>query len=190
MIGLIAFWKSIQAVGTIIYGIGMFSPLFENNEQIETSFIITFGLAIILNFILPLAVAIIFLFKTEKVLSLIKTKKESQIDLPIDKPTFYYIIVITFGFMIITHGTGNFLHVNYKTNTITEHTKISSATSNQTPNIINEKKVSVTNSKSKNVNYFALIEILFGIILISKASDISRQIEKRLDSKMNKLTRK
>jgi phosphate/sulfate permease len=183
IIGLIAFWKAIQTFGAVISGIGIFSSLFANNDQMNSSFMIAIGLALILNFLLPLLVAILFLFRTEKVLSIIKNKEQDNVDLNLNKLVLFHMIIIVFGFLTIIHGAGNFIEFNYKTDTKTEYTTNNVSHDNQSPNITSQEKVAVTNSKSKNINYFALVEIIFGIILLIKATQIAKQLERNFDSK-------
>ncbi len=183
IIGLVAFWKSIQAFGSMLSGIGVLISMFLNNHHVNNSFMIIIGTAMVLNFILPLAVAIIFIFRTERVLSIIKIKEQDQIYLNLDKHLLYHIVMIVFGFMIIMHGSGNFLEFNLKTDTKTEYITKNISNKNQSPNISKEEKVFVTHSKSKNINYFALIEIVFGVVLLTKAADISKKIENNFTSK-------
>lgn len=148
---------------------------------------IAIGLAMVMNFLLPLMVAIIFLFRTEKVLSIIKIKEQDQINLNIDKQVLYHMIIIVFGFVVLLHGTGNFIEVNYKTDTKMEYNTNNVSYGNQTP-VAKQEMIYVTNSKSKNVNYFALIEIFLGIILLTKATAISKKIENNFDSNTGRTT--
>lgn len=188
IIGLIAFWKAIQTFGAVISGIGIFSSLFANNDHMNSSFMIAIGLAMILNFLLPLIVSILFLFRTEKVLSIIKINEHDNVDLNLNKLVLYHMIIIVFGFMLIIHGAGNFLEFNYNTDTKTEYTTNNISTNNQLPNTTRQEKVFVTNSKSKNINYFALIEIILGIILLTKATEFAKKTERTFDSKAGILT--
>lgn len=187
IIGLIAFWKAIQTFGAMISGIGIFSSTFANNDQMNASFMIAIGLAMILNFVLPLIVAIVFLFRTEKVITLLKIKEDNNINLNQNKLVLYHMIIIVFGFMITIHGAGNFIEFNYKTDTKTENTTNHVSSDNQQPNSTKQEKVFVTNSKSKNINYFALIEIILGIVLLTKATEIAMKVERNFDSKTDKL---
>jgi len=185
IIGLIAFWKAIQSFGAMISGIGVFSSIFSNNNHMDSFFMITIGLAMILNFLLPLIIAILFLFKTEKVLSIIKIKEQKNIVLNLNKLVLYHMIIIVFGFMTIMHGAGNFIMFNYKTDSKTEYTTNNVSPNNQSK----QEKVFVTNSKSKNINYFALIEIILGIILLSKATEIAKKTERTFESKTGIITK-
>lgn len=188
IIGLIAFWKAIQTFGTVISGIGIFSSLFANNNHMNSSFMIAIGLTMILNFILPLIVAMLFLFRTEKVLSIMKIKEHDNVHLNLNKLVLYHMIMIVFGCTIIMHGAGNFLEINYKTDTKTEYTTNNVSTNDQSPKTTKQEKVFVTNSKSKNINYFALIEIIVGIILLAKATDIAKKTARTFDLKTDRLT--
>ena len=47
IIGLLALWKAIQALGLVTSGIEMFSSLFANNDYVDFSFMIPIGLALI-----------------------------------------------------------------------------------------------------------------------------------------------
>ncbi|MBU2950907.1 hypothetical protein KO493_09370 [Tamlana agarivorans] len=185
IIGLIAFWKAIQTFGVMISGIGVFSSIFSHNNHMNSSFMITIGLAMVLNFLLPLIVAILLLFKTEKILSIIKIKEQENVVLNINKLVLYHMIIIVFGFMTIMHGAGNFIMFNYNTDTKTEYTTNNVSTNNQSK----QEKVIVTNSKSKNINYFALIEIILGIILLSKARGIAKKTERSFESKTGIITK-
>ncbi len=187
IIGLIAFWTAIQTFSGVISGIGIFSSLFANNDHMNTSFMIAIGLAMILNFVLPLIVAILFLFRPEKILSIIKIKEHGEIDLKLDKLVLYHMIVIVFGFLLIIHGAGNFIEVNYKTDTKTEYTVNNVLTYNQSPNTARQNKIFETNSTSKNINYFSLIEIMMGIILLTQATEIAKKIERKFDSQTGRL---
>ena len=186
IIGLIAFWKAIQTFGAVISGIGIFSSVFANSGQMNFSFMIAIGLAMILNFILPLIVAILFLFRTEKVLSLIKIQENDNVDLSLNKSVIYHLLVLVFGCFIIIHGSGNFIEFNYKTDTKTEYTINNASFDNQRPDQRRQENTIVTNSKTKNINYFALIELILGIVLLVKASEIARKLEKNFDSKIDK----
>lgn len=190
IIGLIAIWKSVEAFGVIIIGIGVISSLFSNNEHESNYYLLTIGLSLVLNFILPLIVAIIFIYKTDKVLSMIKLDEQSNIDLNINKQVLYHVIIIIFGFTFIIYGAGNFINYSHKTDTKTEYISNDTTASNQTPNITNEKITSVTVSKVNQVNYFALIEIIIGIILLFRAIEISKLISSKLDYKTDELTDK
>jgi hypothetical protein len=180
IIGLIAFWKAIQTFGTMTSGIGLFSSIFSNKDHFNSSFMITIGLTMILNFLLPLIIAILFLFKTEKVLSVIKIKEQENLVLNIKKLVLYHMIIIVFGFMTIIHGTGNFIMFSYKKNTETEYI---------TKNQLEQEKVIVTNSTKKDVNYFALIEIILGIFILSNATAIAKKTEKSLKSDTGIITK-
>jgi hypothetical protein len=186
IIGLIAFWKSIQTFGAMITGIGVFSMFSANNININFSYMFAIGLAMILNFVLPFLVAIIFIFKTKKVLSIIKIEEDSIIDLDINKKVFYHVLIIVFGIIFIIHGSGNFIDFDYKTETKTQYIANNTSITNQTSyDTTNQKIVSVTDSRNNNVNYFALIEIIIGLVFLIKAIDISRMISSKLDSETN-----
>jgi hypothetical protein len=183
IIGIIAFWKAIQAFAIVFSGIGIFSFLFSNNQQPNSFFMITVALTMILSFLLPLIVGILFLFRTEKVLSIIKFEEHDKIVLSLNKLVIYHLIVIVFGLLAVIHGAGNFLEHNYKTDTQTEYIKSADSAHNHSADPAGQEKVVVTNSKTTNINYFALIEILLGIILLAKATDFAKKIEKNFDSK-------
>ena len=178
IIGLIAFWKSIQAFGEVIIGIGVFSVLSTNDLQEIYTYMLTIGLAMILNFVLPLLVGIIFVFKTKKVLSIIRIDELNNIDLNVSKRLFYHVLIIAFGLIFIIHGSGNFIDFEYKTDTKTEYfTDETTFTNKTTLDKTNQEKVTVTHSKNTIINYFALVEIIIGIILLVKATDISKRFQ-------------
>jgi hypothetical protein len=133
-------------------------------------------------------VAIFFIFRTDKVLTILKVKEQSNIDLNLNKLVLYHMIIIVFGFMIIIHGAGNFLDFNYKTDTKTEYVTNNVSTDNLAPNNTKQEKVIVTDYKSKNINFFALIEVILGIIFLIKATEIAKKIERNFDSKTAGLT--
>lgn len=192
IIGLIAFWKCIQAFGEMIMVIGglivisVFSMYSATDLQITYAYLSVVGLAMILNFVLPLLVGIIFVFKTEKVLSIIKVNELSNIDLNINKRILYHVLIIAFGLIFIIHGSGNFIDIKYKVDTKTEY--FSDQTAFINIDKTNQEKVTVQHSKNTNVNYFALIEIIIGIIFLAKATNISENFSRKQDSGANDKT--
>lgn len=93
IIGLIAFWKSVQTFGTMITGIGTYSMIHASDAPADKSYMFAIVLTSILNFVLPLLVAIIFIFNTEKVLSIIKIDRlGNEIDLGVNRRVFLLCI--------------------------------------------------------------------------------------------------
>jgi hypothetical protein len=183
IIGLFAFWKAIQALVVIFSEIGIFSFLFSDNQQPNTFYMISVALQIMLSFLLPLIVGILFLFRTEKVLSTTTFEEHDKIVFNLNKLVIYHLIVIVFGLLAVIHGAGNLLELISKTDTQTEYVQSADSAHNHSEFPPSKEKVVVTNSIKTTFNIFALIEILLGIILLAKATDFAKKIEKNFDSK-------
>lgn len=182
IMGLVALWKAIVSFGLLITGIGV---LFTVNNLAFGSFMFVIALSMILSFFMPLCIAYFFILKTDKVVSKIKIDEESKIDLNLKKGVIYHIIVLSFGIMFIIYGSSSFLSFDYKTDTKTTHIQNKKYDEDKKEhNVDGSDTVSTTYSKNKKVNYFALIEIIMGIVLLTRASDISRKIERNFDSKI------
>jgi hypothetical protein len=181
IMGLVALWKAIVSFGLVITGIGI---LFTVNSHGFGSFMLVIALNMILSFLMPLFIAYFFLLKTDKVVSKIKINEESKIDLNLKKGVMYHIMVLSFGFMFILYGSSCFLSFDYKTDTKTTHVQNKKYDEGKKEhNVDGSDTITTTNSKNKKVNYFALIEIIMGIVLLTKATDISRKVERNFDSK-------
>ncbi|HPX98520.1 MAG TPA: hypothetical protein PK938_01425 [Bacteroidaceae bacterium] len=95
---------------------------------------------------------------------------------------FYYVLIIVLGVIFIIHGSGNFIGFGYKTDTHTQYITNQTTNFNQkSSDAYNQKITSVTDSKNTNINYFALVEIIIGLIFLFKAVGISRVISLKLD---------
>jgi uncharacterized membrane protein YidH (DUF202 family) len=182
IIGLIAFWKAVQSFGAVISGIGIFSSQMAHNNQMHGSFMMAMGLAMTLNFVLPLLLALLFLFRTEKVLALLKLEEQSDIHFKVNKLVLYHVFILAFGILVLMHGAGNFLKYDYKMDTKTEITTNNDLTATQGGNVTKHHKTSTTNSKNKSVNYFAFIEIILGVVMLAKSTELATRIEKNFDS--------
>ncbi|MFA9390339.1 MAG: hypothetical protein ACERKD_11045 [Prolixibacteraceae bacterium] len=183
IIGIIALWKAIQTFPAVIGGIGLFSSFFWHTSQL---FLLTVAISILFTFVLPLITGLILLFKTEKVVSVLQLYGNSQIDVPIKKMDFYRLIIISFGVLIILHGAVNFLVYDYKTDTKTEYNTTNTTTNQQIPQTSKNEKLIITKTTNKKFNYFALIELIFGIVLLSKTTVFSVKLYPYLNSDAEK----
>ncbi len=178
IVGIIAFWTAVKTFPGLISAFGIFSSMLSMNNFMHGGGAFMFFIAIsaILNFVLPLAVAYVFILKTEILLPYFGLNNEDEFNLNLGKIVIYKLVIIVFAFIAILNGANNFLTYNYNTNTNTEY--ITNNTNlNQPAAIANQQKVTTTQSKAKNVNYFALAEIIIGIILLSKVKKYAGKIE-------------
>ncbi|MDO5576467.1 MAG: hypothetical protein Q4F84_05260 [Fibrobacter sp.] len=188
IIGLIAFWKAIQAFVAMISVFGKYSSILKMDGMINAFSMFTMVLAVILSFVLPLVVAFFFLFRTENVLSILKIKDQGEVALDVNKLVVYHMLVIAFGFIILIHGAGGFMEFNYSTNTTkTEYIKSNSI--NQAHGVVhqpgfgNQDNIIESKTTDKNFNYLALIEIIIGIVLLKNATGIAKKLDGKIDLK-------
>ena len=184
--GLIAFWKSMLALIVLIGGVGKASSLLTNHIafNVHTPAI---ALSLLLNFLLPITVAFLSIFRTEEVMSFLKIDDQSVIDLHIGKRVFYRLIIIVFGIIIILNGAGNFIVYNYKTDSVSDYVAYEPTTNIEpaqpsTTETLNKQKTTVTTTKNLSFNFISLILMLIGVIMVVKVIPIANYLESKIET--------
>jgi len=168
VVGIIAFWEFIKAFTSLMVGLGLFSS--QGNSSLHNSFTTLMISSTVLNSILIGTLAYLCLFKTNKLLSLLKINAGETIDVRADKKAVYHILILCAGVLIVINGLTNFLTFDYKTETKTE---LTSPHNNSAGTFENKEYLTQTESKTKHVNFFAFIEIIIGMIFLAKSDVIT-----------------
>jgi len=167
IMGLIALWKTVMAIGLLFSGFGMLSFLLSGNGAAMSLMMFVTFLTILLSFILPLIISWLCLFRTNHLIQLLKLDDNGTLPELSDKKVIYHVLVIVLGVLLLISGTGDFISYDYKTDTKTE--------------MLNSV-VNITKSTNIHVNYFALLEIAAGFFLLLRADKISSRLNEKLNS--------
>ena len=187
IIGIIALWNALQAFGTMITGVGIFTSMLFGKNHMGGAFMFTIAMAMFLNFLVPLAIAFVCFFRAERVRSLLNISEQYEVDIQPKKQEVFHMLLIVFGFIAVMHGAGNFLSFDHRTDTKVSHVTNSKALH---PNMEHANRSaednetrSVTTSNTKKINHFALFEIIIGIIMLSRATEYSKKIVSNYEMK-------
>ncbi len=177
IIGVIAFWKAVQASPALLNIVGVISSYLSMSSQVGAGglFLLTIVLSMVASIAVPLVVAYFFILKTNKILPLFGLEDKSVGELNIGEQAIYRLVIIVFAFLVILNGANNFISYTYNTNTNTEY--VTNNNFNQSQGLNNEQRVTVTKTNSKHVNYFALAEIILGVILLVKEKKYAQKLE-------------
>lgn len=171
LLGLIALWHAIKAFPTIVTGVGIIT------SSVSNTFMFFIAFAMLLNFVVPLVVALLFLFKTEGLLSVLKLDEIKDAELKTDRSLLMFALVIFLGVFVLIHGTGNFINTSYNSSTNTHYTTNNSQSGAKKTS----EKITENKSSSTTVNYFSLVEIVLGGLVLVKSSRMASFLEAKLD---------
>ncbi len=177
IIGIIAFWTAVKASPALLNIVGVISSYLSMSSQVGAGglFLLTIVLSMVSSIAVPLVVAYFFILKTNKILPLLGLEDKSVGELNIGEQAIYRLVIIVFAFLVILNGANNFISYTYNTNTNTEY--VTNNNFNQSQGLNNEQRVTVTKTNSKHVNYFALAEIILGVILLVKVKKYAQKLE-------------
>ncbi len=175
IIGIIAFWTAVKASPALMSVVGVISSYMGVSPQAGAGglFMFIVVLSLVASVVIPLVVAYLFILKTDKILPLFGLEDESVGELNIGGKAIYRLVIIVFAFLVILNGANNFISYTYNTNT--EY--VTNNNFNQSQGGNNEQRVTVTKTNSKHVNYFALVEIILGVILLVKVKKYAQKLE-------------
>ncbi len=179
IIGVIAFWKAVQASPALLNIAGVISSYLGMSSQVGAGglFLFTIVLSMAASIAVPLAVAYFFILKTDIIIPYFGLEDESIGELNVREQTIYRLVVIVFAFVVILSGANNFISYTYNTNINTEYVTNNTNNFNQSQGFNNEQRVTTTKTNSKHVNYFALAEIILGVILLVKEKKYAQKLE-------------
>lgn len=169
--GLVALWHFIQAVPTILSGLGLLTSMFSSFGG-QGEFMAIIGFTIFLNIFLAGLFAYLCLLKTDKMLLFFKIDTDETIDLKNNKSVLFDLAVFIAGILLLIYGLSSFVTYDYKTDTN------QTSTFNQQTNSFQNATTQI-NSQTKHVNYFSIIQILLGVFFIIKGSSVSDWLMKR-----------
>lgn len=167
IMGLIALWKTVMALGILFSGFGMLSFILSGNGAMMSLMMFATFMTILLSFLLPLIVSWLCLFRTDQLIKLLKLDDDSTLPEYTDSKMIYHVLVIVLGVLLLMNGAGDFITYDYKTDSKTEMIN----------NVVN-----VTKSTNIHANYFALIEIAAGFLLLLRAEKISSRLYEKINS--------
>ena len=178
IIGIIATYKFIESlIATVIVYITFHSistnMKFDFMGISQTNYSILYLLSIVFYGLF----SFLFLFKTDKILSLLRLNDFSEFTLQIEKKTIYHIVVLTIGFFMLTYSGNQLMSNTFATKnpTSTEQTSFSLSPTGEkieTGGIQTSEK-GPTTTKSITVNYINILLFLISILIIIKSEKLS-----------------
>jgi hypothetical protein len=174
IIGLFAAWTFITSLGMVFSVFGIFSMF--TNGGVQSSFMLYVSLNMLLTFVIPGIIAYFALFKTGVLLKFLNHGDDETLDVRLDPYLIFYLLVLVFAFSLFINGCNYFMTYNYNTETNNQMTSLPGAEGQF------QNNTSVRNTETKNVNYFALIEIIIAVFVFIKAVDVSNWLGARFGS--------
>ena len=180
IIGIIAAWKFIESIATsvIVYiilhcvttniNIGMMGVSQTNSGVLYFVFIAFYGLF-----------GYLFLFQTDKILSLFRLTDPTEVTLQIGKKTIYHIAVLVFGFFMFVCSANQLMSNTYSKTEGTSSQQITEQFTNNLNSTGGNSKTLVSTSTSPSttssttINYVNILLILLSILITIKSEKIS-----------------
>ena len=180
IIGIIAAWKFIECIiaSVVAYillhcvstnmNIGMMGVSQTNFSIMYFVFIAFYGLF-----------GYLFLFQTDKILSLFRLTDPTEVTLQIEKKTMYHIAVLVFGFFMFVCSANQLMSNTYSKTEGTSSQQITEQfTNNQNSTGGNSKTLvststSPSTTSSTTINYVNILLTLLSILMIIKSEKIS-----------------
>jgi len=182
IIGIVATYKFIEALVGSIIAFVMFHTISTNIKLdfmvgvTQTNVSLYFGLTTLMLGI----IGYLFLFKTDKLLSLFRLTESTEATLQIEKKTIYHIAVLLIGFFMLTFSASQLTSSTYYKSGVstTKQTTTKQPTINQ--NSGGEKNTTVIStstvtspSTSTTLNYANILFFFLSILIIIKSEKFS-----------------
>jgi len=180
IIGIVAACKFIETLFTALFVYITFHTISTNIKfdfmgltQTNPSYLY------ILPFVMYGIFGYLLLFKTDRILSLLKLSDSTEATFQIDKKTFYHIVVLLIGFFMLTYS-GNQL-INKTFSKTEEKTTQQTSVQNPISQNHNEEKIktiiststSPSTTTSTNINYINILLFLLSILILIKSERFS-----------------
>jgi hypothetical protein len=182
--GLVALWHTVTALPSLFAGITIFMSALSNFGT-QGGFMAIIGLTMFLNIFLAAFFAYLCLVKTGALMRLFRFDTEEEVNLAGDKTVLFDIVVFLAAIFLLAGGLTNLVRYDYKTDYKTESVH-QPATNQMSP------KSTVMESQTKQVNYFAILQILAGVFFLSNGRVVSNWLTRKYgyyqlpDEKLNK----
>jgi hypothetical protein len=163
IVGLLALWNFLLSLGGIITVFSIFT-MFLSNGGLQNSFMGFIALNMLFTILIPGIIAFCCLFKTQKIMSILKLDIGGADEINFKPRMVYMILILVSGVALFMHGCANSLVYGYNRETKTESSISDGAVKNGT--IVSQKE-------TKNVNYLAFAEVIIGIMLFLKSAEIT-----------------
>jgi K+-sensing histidine kinase KdpD len=177
--GLIALWHVVQSSPTLITTIGMLSSgAFSYGPS--GGFMFFIAAAMVLNIIFPGFFAFLCLIRTRALLNLFRLEEDETLQLTENKQVLFDVTIFFAAILLLISGLTNFISFTTNTNTTTNtSTSFIPQAGETNPTNAVQNTTSTTNSQTRTVNYFAIIQILAGVFFLSNGAKVSKWLMQR-----------
>jgi len=174
--GLIALWHAVMASPSLFTGFAILTSTLSNFGT-QGGFMAIIGATMFLNVAVAGFFAYLCLMKTGTLMGLFKFDTDEELDLKTNRNVLFDVAVFLAAILMLITGLTNFISYDYKTDYKTE-------TVNQMSNDQTSTGQMATNSTSiesqtRHVNYFAIVQILAGVFLLSNGSVVANWLMRR-----------
>jgi hypothetical protein len=182
IIGIIAMYKFIESLIGSAIAFVIFHAISTN---IKLDFIggvtqTNFSIYFVLITVLYGVIGYLFLFKTDKLLSLFRLTESTEATLQIEKKTIYHITVLLIGFFMLTFSGNQLTSSTYYQSEVSTTKQTTTGQPTISQNATGEKNTAVISTStvtsprtSTTVNYTNIILLLLSILIILKSEKLS-----------------
>ena len=177
--GIVAFYKLIETLIAWITNFIVFIVISSNTKfDFAGIFQTTNSILYIISIMLYGLFGFLFLFRTDKILRLLKLDDSSEFNLQIEKKTIYHIAVLMIGIFMFTYSCDKLASFTYsekspaKTVQTTVTQNPSTAEKAGTTGVCTTE-MSPTTTTSKTVNYTNILVFILSILIIIKSEKIA-----------------
>ena len=174
--GLIALWHAVMSSPSLFAGFSILSSTLSNFST-QGGFMAILGISMFLNVAVAAFFAYLCLMKTGTLMRLFKFDTDEELDLKTDKTILFDVAVFLAAILMLISGLTNLVSYDYKkdykTETVNQFTDAQTATNQVSTNS------TVLESQTKHVNYFAIVQILAGVFLLSNGAAVSSWLTRR-----------
>ncbi|MEJ7560045.1 MAG: hypothetical protein WKF66_17155 [Pedobacter sp.] len=171
IVGLFALWTFLQSLGGILSTFSIIA-MFISNGGFENIFMGFVAINMLFDSIVPGVVAFCCLFKTGRIVSILKLDAGGEDKVALNPRLVYNVIVLVAALAIFMHGCANCITYSYNRETNTSINMVNGEANNVT---------SLNQKETRNVNYFAFAEIIMGLMILLKSTELTNWLLQRYE---------
>lgn len=173
VLGLVLAWKALTGFFLVISQWLMFFKTLSHSTQGLGFWLISIVFTTLTTILLPALGAWLLISKSERIVKLLGVK-EDDVEMPAKK-YLYHTLVVVLGSIMIIVGASKSVSSTISLNKSTHTTKLYKSKAQVEP------QTTVNESKTTNYNAIAIIEVLLGVLVVTKAGEVSRYLLKQID---------
>jgi len=172
--GLFAFWKAASALAAFIGVVGIFSNI--PNASDANSFLNAALFSNFLLFLVPATFCFLAIFNTKGIIRFLGISPDDSSTVVTSEVTIY-LVVISIGTILLVTGCSSALSFDYNVgfNNNSSLVNLDELKTGAAP-IMQKTQSTQSRSYKTNFNFFALLELILGIVFLARAKKITTYI--------------